>query len=350
MIHITLPTRARWTGILSYYWRWWVGELTDIIPSRLRTASRARNRLHIHLHEDRLTIEAVVAGNGQQFLTEHGLDKIDRETWQQIANLCTDQEPYILLGEHDYYSVDFDLPRAARGYLRQATSLQISLLSPLNPDLVDWSVIEKRVSRKAVTATLFLAKKSLLDETEDRLRQHEINPSVMGVWLDDNAVALRRFDNQASGTPKILQPRNIYWISLLILLLTPVTIGLAAKVMLAANNSDIAKMERELAGKSAGNRLAKYHEDNRQKVAAISQTPSLGFQLKTISRSLPEDNFVETVSMDQSGQIALEASGTEGSKLAENLSATGLFKNASLAGETKNDDGSTSYTIEAVVK
>lgn len=191
------PLRIRYAdpllGRLRSFWRWWSGELVELLPENLQKAIALRQqKLYVELDNDKLLLSLGnhaaqrevlrLAPDAASASDEH----IPREVQQTI----------LLLPDDKVLARRISLPAAAEENLREVLGFEMDLHTPFEVSEIyyDYTVVGRDSHRQTVTVDLVYAPRDAVDTLLD-------GTSNLGMKTD--IVTCRRRDNNN------LQPVNL---------------------------------------------------------------------------------------------------------------------------------------------
>lgn len=170
---------------LARSWRWWLTQLNELLPDKLRQIIAAGNQ--------RLLLEA--DGNG--FLIQHGSEARMQEIGriQRSADDATTfplpgnvRQTILHLAADNVLSRALTLPLAAEENLREVLSFEMDRQTPFTADQVyyDYVVTERSTVSKTLSLQLFLTPRDIVDDSLGRLSARGIQPDVVAPNTEDN--------------------------------------------------------------------------------------------------------------------------------------------------------------------
>ena len=147
-------------------WRWWLGELSEILPAKLwQFVASTEQRL-------------VVSIDGDGYLIHDG----DEETLRQIGR-CE-----LLLSQDQVLIRSLTLPLAAEENLREVLSFEMDRHTPFTANHVyyDFVITERSSANKTLSLQLFVAPRDVVDQSLATLAAADIQPELVAAQgLDD---------------------------------------------------------------------------------------------------------------------------------------------------------------------
>jgi general secretion pathway protein L len=191
------PLRIRYAdpllGRLRSFWRWWSGELVELLPENLQKAiAQRQQKLYVEVDSDELLLSLGNHAAQREILrlapdaADAGDEDIPREVQQTI----------LLLPDDKVLAKRITLPAAAEENLREVLGFEMDLHTPFEVSEVyyDYTVVGRDSTRQQVTVDLVYAPRDAVDGLVD-------GTSNLGMKTD--IVTCRRRDNAN------LQPVNL---------------------------------------------------------------------------------------------------------------------------------------------
>jgi general secretion pathway protein L len=191
------PLRIRYAdpllSRLRSFWRWWSGELIELLPQNLQKAIEQRQqKLYVEVDEDKLLLSL---GNevAQREILRLGLDTADAEEADIPREV---QQTIVLVPDDKVLANRISLPAAAEESLREVLGFEMDLHTPFEASEVyyDYTVVGRDSARQQVTVDLVYSPRDAVDALVD-------GASKLGMKSD--IVTCRRRDNAN------LQPVNL---------------------------------------------------------------------------------------------------------------------------------------------
>jgi general secretion pathway protein L len=191
------PLRIRYAdpllSRLRSFWRWWSGELIELLPQNLQKAIEQRQqKLYVEVDEDKLLLSL---GNevAQREILRLGLDTADAEEADIPREV---QQTIVLVPDDKVLAKRISLPAAAEENLREVLGFEMDLHTPFEASEVyyDYTVVGRDSARQQVTVDLVYSPRDAVDALVD-------GASKLGMKSD--IVTCRRRDNAN------LQPVNL---------------------------------------------------------------------------------------------------------------------------------------------
>jgi general secretion pathway protein L len=191
------PLRIRYAdpllGRLRSFWRWWSGELFELLPENMQKAIEQRQqKLYVEVDEDKLLLSL---GNhvAQREILRLGFGTEDADEADIPREV---QQTILLLPDDKVLAKRISLPAAAEENLREVLGFEMDLHTPFEASEVyyDYTVVGRDSARQQVTVDLVFSPRDAVDELVD---------GTSNLGIKTNIVTCRRRDNAN------LQPVNL---------------------------------------------------------------------------------------------------------------------------------------------
>jgi general secretion pathway protein L len=266
------PLRIRYAepllGRLRSFWRWWSGELIELLPENLQKAIEQRQqKLYVEVDSDKLLLSL---GNqlAQREILRLGLDAVDAED----ADIPREVQQTILLVPDDkVLAKRISLPAAAEENLREVLGFEMDLHTPFEASEVyyDFTVVGRDSNRQKVTVDLIYAPRDAVDALVD---------SASNLSMKTDVVTCRRRDN-ANLQPVNLLPQDrrrarridVRSFNLALTALLAVLLVAAVSIPIVQKNRAIATVEAQVEAAAAEAREGAELRQDLERMAEASQ-------------------------------------------------------------------------------
>jgi len=330
------PLRIRYAdpllGRLRSFWRWWSGELIELLPEKLQKAiAHRQQRLYVEVDKDTLLLSL---GNhaAQREVLRLPFDMPDAEDSDIPREV---QQTILLVPDDKVLARRITLPAAAEENLREVLGFEMDLHTPFEAAEVyyDYTIVGRDSSRQQLTVDLVYAPREAVDALVD-------DASSLGIRTD--IVTCRRRDN-ANLQPVNLLPQELrrtrrFDVKSLNLALT----ALLAVLLVAAITIPIVQKNRAIAAVEAQVQVAateaREGAELRQDLEKMAEASQFLVQKKAsdlmivelideISRILPDHTWVARV--DLSGnELQIQGQSSSASSLISIVESSPWFENA----------------------
>lgn len=330
------PLRIRYAdpllGRLRAFWRWWSGELVELLPEKLQKAiAQRRQRLFVELDDDALLLSL---GNhaAQREVLRLPLDTPDVED----ADIPREVRQTILLVPDDrVLARRISLPAAAEENLREVLGFEMDLHTPFEASEVyyDYTIVGRDSNRQQLTVDLVYAPREAVVDLVDAA-------SKLGMKTD--VVTCRRRDN-ANLQPVNLLPQelrrarrfDVKSLNLALTALLAVLLVTAITIPIVQKNHAIAAVEAQVQAAAAEAREGAELRQALEKMAEASQflvekkasDLMIVELIDEISRILPDHTWVARV--DLSGnELQIQGQSSAAASLIGIVESSPWFENA----------------------
>lgn len=350
------PLRIRYAdpllGRFRRFWRWWSGELVELLPENLEKAvAQRQQRLYVEIDDDKLLLSL---GNhvAQREVLRLPLDAPDAEDADIPREV---QQTILLLPDDKVLAKRISLPAAAEENLREVLGFEMDLHTPFEASAVyyDYTVVGRNSARQQVTVDLVYAPRDAVDS----LLEHT---STLGMKTD--VVTCRRRDN-ANLQPVNLLPQaqrrakrfDVKRLNLALAALLAVLAVAAITIPLVQKNRAIAAVEAQVDAAAAEAREGAELRRDLEKMAEASQflvekkasDVMIVEIIDEISRLLPDHTWVAR--LDLSGdELQIQGQSSAASSLIGIIESSPWFENVRFASPVVQIAGTENERIHIV--
>ena len=333
------PLRIRYAepllGRLRSFWRWWSGELGDLLPENLQKAIMLRQqKLYVETESDTLLLSL---GNhaAQREVLRLALDASDAAD-ADIPRAV--QQTIFLVPDDKVLAKRISLPAAAEENLREVLGFEMDLHTPFEASEVyyDYTIVGRDSTRQQVTVDLVYAPRDAVDELVD-------GAASLGIRTD--VVTCRRRDN-ANLQPVNLLPQeqrrsrrmDVRNLNLALTALLAILLVAAIAIPIVQKNRAIADLETQVEAAAAEAREGAAMRQDLEKMAAASQflvekkasDVMIVEVIDEISRILPDHTWIAR--LDVSGtELQIQGQSSASSSLIRIIESSPWFENARFA-------------------
>jgi general secretion pathway protein L len=320
---------------LRSFWRWWSGELFELLPENMQKAIEQRQqKLYVEVDEEKLLLSL---GNhvAQREILRLGFGTEDADE----ADIPREVQQTILLVPDDkVLAKRISLPTAAEENLREVLGFEMDLHTPFEASEVyyDFTVVGRDSARQQVTVDLVYAPRDAVDELVD---------GASNLGIKTNIVTCRRRDN-ANLQPVNLLPLekrrarrfDVKRLNLALTALLAVLLVAAITIPIVQKNHAIADVEAQGQAAAAEAREGAELRRELEKMAAASQflvdkkaTDVMIVELiDEISRILPDHTWIAR--LDLSGtELQIQGQSSASSSLIRIIESSPWFENVRFA-------------------
>ena len=306
--------------------RWWWSELRALGQPPGAVAASGSENIIVQLGQD---ATRVVPRQGEAIVLAPfvDLDDTDRDT---LADTLTEAQATILLDPIGVHQFTIELPRMARRRLRELVLLQLASRSPIDPALVETTIVNLRPTRpRFVQVDVAIVRRQDIGSVADRWRALNLSPAAIGI--NDPArgtVTILRKPGIAVSAP--LSHGSIAGIALALIMIasiTPIALTSAFDRVSRPMRAETGTLRRSLVPRmTAAAQLPRLRRLNQ---VAASEPP--GFDaldtLAGLARTLPVGTWARSVEIGpRQVTLALETKNVDAS-LASLIGASVLWRN-----------------------
>lgn len=336
-----------WRVKLAGFWRWWIDELSQLVPERFAVLRHASRVPFLAIDRDEVTLVEPRPAPG--LVGQVNLAPLDEERRRLAVRALLERvgeargRARICLGHDEALVRRAAMPAATEENLRQVLGFEMDRLTPFRADDVyfDYRVVSRDAAAGQLTVQLAVARRELVDARVEKLRAWGAN--VQGVSVRDDVAHSAPLDllpseqhgERQSARERMVQRTLVVAIGALavVALLLPAwqkrdTIialhPVLAQVKQAAESTDAIARELEKQVADYNFLLARKH----------GTYPVLAL-VEEVSRLLPDNTWVQQLDVKTTGktrevQVAGETSSS--SRLIEILEQSTLLQNATPKG------------------
>ncbi|MHC4408314.1 MAG: PilN domain-containing protein [Planctomycetota bacterium] len=330
------PLRIRYAdpllGRLRSFWRWWSGELFQLLPENLQKAiAQRQQKLYVEVDNDKLLLSL---GNhaAQREVLRLALDAAGAED----ADIPREaQQTILLLPDDKVLAKRIALPAAAEENLREVLGFEMDLHTPFEASEVyyDYTVVGRDSARQQVTVDLVYAPRDAVDEFVD---------GASNVGMKTDLVTCRRRDNNNLQPVNLLpQERrrakrfDVRSLNLALTALLATLLVAAITIPIVRKNHVIAEVEAQVEAAAAEARQGAELRQDLEKMAAASQflvdkkasDVMIVELVDEISRILPDHAWIAR--LDLSGtELQIQGQSSASSSLIRIIESSPWFENA----------------------
>lgn len=330
------PLRIRYAepllGRLRSFWRWWSGELIELLPDNLQKAIAQRQQ------------KLFVAVDGDMLLLSLGNQVAQREVLRlstEIADAEHEdiprevQQTILLLPDDKVLAKRIALPAAAEENLREVLGFEMDLHTPFEASEVyyDFSVVGRDSARQQVTVDLVYAPRDTVDTLLD-------GTSNLGMKTD--VITCRRRDNnnlqpvnllpQEKRRARRLDVKNL---NLGLTALLAVLLVAAITIPIVQKNRAIAAIEAQVEAAAAEARAGSELRQDLERMAEASRflVEKRASEIMTVelidelSRILPDHTWISRLDLAES-ELQLQGQSSASASLIAIIEGSPRFENA----------------------
>jgi general secretion pathway protein L len=331
------PLRIRYAepllGRLRSFWRWWSGELIELLPDNLQKAiAQRQQRLYVEVDGDKLLLSLGNQVAQREVLRLAAFDAAEAES----ENIPRDvQQTILLLPDDTVLAKRIALPAAAEENLREVLGFEMDLHTPFEAAEVyyDYTVVGRDSARQNVTVDLVYAPRDTVDTLLD-------GTSNLGMKTD--IVTCRRRDN-SNLQPVNLLPQDkrrarrldVKNLNLALTALLAVLVVAAITIPIVQKNRAIAAIEAQVEAAAVEARAGSDLRQDLERMATASRflvekraTEIMTVELiDELSRILPDHTWISRLDLSDS-ELQLQGQSSASASLIAIIEASPQFENA----------------------
>lgn len=339
------PTPA-WRQKLETFWRWWTGELAQMVPERFASFGGATRVPQVALDGGHVVlVEPKAAGVPAQSVAIPPDPQQARGAVRQMLERAGEARgrARLVLAKNEALVRRATMPAATEENLAQVLSFEMDRLTPFRADEVYFD--HRIVGRDGAAATLVVlvavARRDIVDGGVDLLRSMGVTVEGVGVREDAaHGAALNLMPPELRGQRETERERNVK----LALLAAAGVLLMAVLLYPPWAKREVIKALHPVEGRAqseaqATSRLAQELErlvgEHNFLLAKKHGTPPVLAYIEEISRLLPDNTWVQQLELKVAGktrELQITGETASSSKLIEILEQSTLLKNATPRG------------------
>ncbi|HSM69543.1 MAG TPA: PilN domain-containing protein [Xanthomonadales bacterium] len=332
---------------LGSFFRWWTGELKELLPARLQAGMQhARRRVVMRLEGQDLVVLVHESGTMQE-LDVLSTEQDTRIQQQRLADLLEERDLAevsrdLLLPESRVLRKQVVLPAAAEANLRQALAFEMDRQTPFRADEVffDYRIVERDREGGQLAVDLLLTLKEPVLNDIQALQPLGMAPSGVDVEIEGQALGVnllpldmrQRIVNSKSRANRALAIGLV----VLLALVMAQSIWLRQHQISEARRAIEEVRDEAMEVQEIRNRIADAAEAAgflRNRRAASPPTVKV---LAEVTRILPDDTFLDRLLVG-SDSVQMQGKSENAQQLIELVNQSLLFTDASFRGSTRLD-------------
>jgi len=337
--------RAEAFPALAQGWRWWAGELAQLVPGRMSWRVSRKPRADVRPSREGIEVVRIAGGEGERLTEAVPLTAFGEENWREIAALLEGHWVRLLLTPPQVHILTLKLPKAARPYLRTAIPLQLVEHAPLPLAQLAWAMVDTQYQGERLEIRIAMARTEMLDAIEAGFREHDIPlPPILAETSDGKTVTLRR----ARGS-RIDLSRPWAW-AIGILVLTPFLVLLALHLLVAHESGKVADLEGLARPKLAAERHIREQAEVARNLNQLFALPAATSLVEDLAGHLPPSAHALELSAHDDGTIGISLATTDVDAARTALIGMPRLIGVRQVNVTQMPDGSSTVQYEAHVR
>jgi hypothetical protein len=311
-------------------WRWWTSELMARVPERFRPDPARIPRADIRLGRGAVEVEIVRDGIGQRFADAKPIEELDAEGWAELAALIEGSRARVVLDSPDTFVTRLTFPNAARRRLRSAAALQLSQISPVEPDRLRWAMTTTDSDAEKVDVRIAMARADRIERLQALFEENGLDPPPVHAATPEATLELARGSRLGRANDGRADARA--WAAALLLIASiPLTTTLGATMLKASAESRIEALEKGAAPRLKAEAKARRSEALRRELRPLATRPGISATLEDLAARLPLTDHVTIVKQggDRILQFTVETADAEAAEVA--LKGSALLPHVAVA-------------------
>lgn len=336
---------------LPRFFSWWFGELVGLLPQRWRSLVAER--------ADELLIEA----RPQEFgvwrqsnagCAEFGLVARNLSTEEQQAEFARLRSLVDDAQSRTYYCVpaerclrrELNLPAAAEDNLRQVLMFEMDRQTPFKADQVyfDHRIVERDTAAKNLRVQLTVVPRAQLDAELGALSACGVDLDGVDYWRDGPG-SMRAGLNLLPPERRVKRKNMRLRLNLALAATAAVLLLIAMLQSLGNREASIdamtAEVEKAQNEAKQTSELAKRLEEKTASANFLLQqkrdTTTMTELLADLTRRLPDDTFLERLTVDEKGKVDVQGQSANAAKLIDGLQKSDVLINPGFTGTIQAD-------------
>jgi general secretion pathway protein L len=329
------PLRIRYAdpllGRLRSFWRWWSGELFELLPENMQKAiSQRQQKLYVEVDDDKLLMSL---GNhaAQREVLRLPVDAPDAEDADIPREV---QQTILLLPDDKVLARRIALPAAAEENLREVLGFELDLHTPFEASEVyyDFTIVGRDSARQKLTVDMVYAPRDAVETLVE---------GATSLGLKTDIVTCRRRDNNNLQPVNLLPQEmrrarriDVRSINLVLTALLAVLLVAAITIPLVQKNRAIEAMEAQVQTAAAAAREGSQLRQNLEKMADASRflvekkaTAVMAVELiDEVSRILPEHTWITRLNLSET-ELQLQGQSSSSASLIAAIESSPHFEN-----------------------
>jgi hypothetical protein len=328
--------------------RWWAAELAAMVPARFRPGAKAPCA-EIHILQDRVEIVRIEDGEGVRFIDARPIEALDADAWVDMAGIVEGTRARIMLDAPDIYVTTVKLPRAARGKLRSAVSLQLDALAPIDPDLMVWNCVPGAPAPDATNAVVAMARTSRIAAITALFGGADIAVPAIHAIAPEGTILLAG-GYVGGGSRETTLNRRAAMIVACLLLSIPFTTIAIAQLITALKQSSIELVERQVAPKLAAERRARDAEAVKASLRPLVSRPTITAFMAEIAARLPETDYLRSAEAGTGRRISFVVDTPKPGAVVQTLQSVHSIRDVRIDDQLPGENGHMLVSISAAAK
>ncbi|MGH8214519.1 MAG: PilN domain-containing protein [Rhodanobacteraceae bacterium] len=354
-------TKLAWRrSPLPAFFDWWGGELTALLPARLRDwVRRGRDVLWLTVDAGRVTVRRARTGTTLATLSDKLPIEVQREEFARVcAGIDPDDRRLLLVVPSDQVLVRrLVMPSAAAADPRRVAGYELDRQTPFTPDQVyyDVRVSADQPAGGQVALDLYVAPRSGLDPMLEHFAAIGAHPDGVDVQAADGSLAGVDLLPPGQRPRRPGRRRRANW------LLAAVCVLLAVLVLLQwldNRRAALATMQDEVT--TMRTKATRSEQLRAQMTGALAaskflvkrkaKNPSALAVLDDLTRRLPTTAWLDSLTLDDSGGLDIKGEADKAAGLVDTLGNSKILSEPKLQGVIQPDPATGKERFELVAR
>jgi len=336
---------------LPRFFSWWFGELVGLLPEQWRSlvAERAEELL-IEVRAQELGVWRQSSGGCADFghIARDLPVEEQRAEFVRLRSLIDDPQlrTYYCVPAERCLRRELNMPAAAEDKLRQVLSFEMDRQTPFKADQVyfDYRVVDRDASAKNLKVQLIVVPRAQLDSELSTLAACGIELDGVDCWRNGPGSA-RAGLNLLPPERRVRRKNMRLRLNLALAAVAAIMLFIAMLESLSNREASIEAMTAEVAkaqnDAKQTSELAKRLEERTASANFLLQqkrdTTTMTELLADLTKRLPDDTFLERLTVDEKGKVDVQGQSTNAAKLIEGLQKSEVLVNPGFTGTIQSD-------------
>lgn len=332
--------------IAAGLWRWWSGELAETVRLLRPVAQKGDGEVRILIEQHRVCIERVIGGAGERFIEEQPFEALDADAFADIAGLVGNEVPSLILQPPDVLPLSLTFPKAAASRLSAAIAIQMIEIAPVQPELLTWSIAERRVEGGNLHVRLAMAKTTRIAALRARFEEHGL--CAPPVYAADPSGDVRLAITDDDSRPVIDWRGKRLWLVAAALLATiPFTTLVGSAILIARVNAAAQALQPDVHERQAMRRAAQRMEEQRELLSPLYGQPGSAAVLNALAKRLPLSDWLRQIERRPDGSLHFTVTTLDEAALDAALRSEPLLPGIRVAMRSERQDGKVDVDYES---
>jgi len=334
-------------GQAGQFFRWWGGELRNIMPARLRERMQyAQRRLLMQVDngEIALSIESVEAIQSLDTLSGDQDVQLQQQRCREmlIQHELAEVSRDLLLSEADVLKTEVVMPLAAEANLGQALVYEMDRHTPYEADKVfySWRILSRDREAGQLRFELYVTPREPLEAHIEQLKRLGLAPTGVDVMINDQPLGINLLP-QALRFHMVNQMGRVNWIIAAVTAFLLVFVMAQSLWLREHQIQTIGEAMDSVRAEAMAVQQIRKQIDDASEAAGFLQGRKVenGYKVEVLAeltRVLPSDTFLDRLTLNMNN-IQMQGKSSSAQSLIELTNDSPFFENASFRGPTRLD-------------